>query len=174
MRKRKIEELEIEGRVKEALYAIKLGRVKSIFAAAKEFNVPRDRLYRRVAGYKSRSEARNDQQLLTKMEEIELVRWIKQCTIVGYPVSYQMLREMAVEIQYKRVANINNQTIESVSYDPIGEDWIRRFIDRHTQLETPRGRRIEAARLTESSKPILEWWFDHFGDILAMKQIDPS
>src|SRR2546421_1395032 len=83
--------------------------------------------------------------VLTKMEEIELVRWIKQCTIVGYPVSYQMLREMAVEIQYKHVANINNQTIESVSYDPIGRDWIRRFIARHPQLEAPRGRRIEAA-----------------------------
>src|SRR5437763_4099376 len=105
MRKRKKEEVKIEQRMKEALYAIKLRRVKSILAAATEFDVPYMRLLRRVNGRKSRSEARIEQQLLTKTEELELVRWIKQCTIVGYPISYQMLREMAVEIQYKRVAN---------------------------------------------------------------------
>ena len=137
MRKRQRKEAEIEQRMKEALYAIKLRRVKSILAASTTFNVPYSRLYRRVNGCKSRSEARADQQLLTKTEELELVRWIKQCTIIGYPVSYQMLREMAVEIQYKCVANINDQAVKSVSYDPIGEDWIRRFVARHHQLETP-------------------------------------
>ena len=82
MRKRKIEDAEIEERVKEALYAIKLKRVNSVLAAAKEYNVPYNQLYR-VNGRKLRSEARTDQQLLTKTEEIELVWWIKQCTMAG-------------------------------------------------------------------------------------------
>jgi outer membrane protein assembly factor BamD (BamD/ComL family) len=50
--------------VKKALYAIKLRRVRSMLAAAMEFNMPKDRLYQR----KSRSEACTDQQLLTKRE----------------------------------------------------------------------------------------------------------
>ena len=87
MRKRKREE-EIEKWMKELCTPKKkffLKRVKSILAAAMEYNLNYSRLYRRVHGGKSRSKARADQQFLRKAEESELIRWIKQCTIVGYP-----------------------------------------------------------------------------------------
>lgn len=46
-----------------------------------------------------RNKAQEQSRLLTYAEEKKLVRWITRLTVIGYPLRYCTLREMAEEIR---------------------------------------------------------------------------
>jgi len=52
---------------------------------------------------------------------------------------------MAEFIRSRRVRNINNQFIELVQYEPLGDQWVTRFMSHHPQLQTILPRPIEGA-----------------------------
>src|SRR5213075_1306646 len=56
-------------------------------------------LSRRFKGGKTRSEAREVQQMLSRAQEKALVSWITNLTVTGHPVSHGFIREMAEEIR---------------------------------------------------------------------------
>jgi polyhydroxyalkanoate synthesis regulator phasin len=70
------------------------------------------------------------------------------------------IREMAEAIRTRRVIGINNLSITYVKYDKIGDQWVPRFIKRHPELATIMPEQIEAARITKSSREVLQKWFD--------------
>jgi hypothetical protein len=68
----KAQEREIE--IEKAALAVKSNQYKSIYAAAKAFGLPKESLRRRVNGGHTRAEARLPQQLLSKNQEIILLK----------------------------------------------------------------------------------------------------
>ena len=124
-----------------------------------------------MAGGKSRTEARVNQQALSPAEEIALVRWITRITATGYPATHPLLREMAQIIRLRRVAQINDSSIELVSYPPLSKDWVQRFLKRHPQLGTVFSLSIEASRIKEATPERLMRWFNEFKRVIDEENI---
>ena len=68
-RKRSTHTAEIESKVEKAIDALKTGKVKSSYAAAKLVGLNRTTLMRRLNGGHSRSQSREETQLLSIAEE---------------------------------------------------------------------------------------------------------
>ena len=119
--------------MQQALAGLATGKWKTPYPAAHALNIPSRNLYNRVKeDGKSRSEARVAQQSLTVAEERELVKWIRGLTMSGTPAQHSIVKEMAETIRNKRVAYVNDSTIEHVSYPPLGDRW--------TLIHTPSSR----------------------------------
>ena len=127
-RRRSLTAAETEARIQEACKGIEESKFESVNHAAKVLDLNVKTLRKRLAGGKSRTEAHAWRQALTPAEEIALVRWITRITATGYPATHPMLREMAHVVRLRRVAQINDSSIELVSYPPLGKDWVQRFL----------------------------------------------
>jgi hypothetical protein len=83
---------------------------------------------------------------------------------------------MAEDIRRRRVASINDVSIELVLYNPIGDEWPERFLSRHPELQSIYTRRIDVACMKESTLKAIQEWFDTFERIgreynIALKDI---
>src|SRR5436305_11780189 len=90
---------ENEHKLQAAIAAIADGTCKTLYEAAKAFQVPMATLYKRAQGRQPCNKAHEQLQILSLAEENELVRWITQLTVSGYPPRHATLREMAEEIR---------------------------------------------------------------------------
>jgi Tc5 transposase DNA-binding domain/helix-turn-helix, Psq domain len=165
--------IEKEARLQEAVTAVR-NKQHTCHSAALAFKVPRQTLYDRVKGKPPRNKAHEAEQLLSHAEEKELVRWITLLTLTGYPPRYITLREMATEIRKRRIKNINENDIQLVQYDDIGEQWVQRFLRRHPELASVRPRSIDAVRVQDTSPERLRRWFDDLEKVIAKYNIKPE
>jgi len=133
---------EQESAVKRAIAGIKDGTYRSINHAHKELGVSKATLSRRLNGGKSRSEGKQNCQLLTPQEEKALATWISAATASGNLVQHNFIREMAENIIKQRIAD--DQTVPQ-----FGSTWVPSFLRRHRYLKTKMTRAIEAARIKD-------------------------
>jgi len=110
---------EDEALIQQALDGLKKGLYQSVRHASHVLSIPRSTLQHRVNGRRSRTKAHADNQKLTTAEETELVRWITQLTITGYPPRHPLLRSMAETIRKRRVPQIEE---DLQSDEPLGID----------------------------------------------------
>ena len=61
-----------------------------------------------MKGGKSRVEARQTQQKLTKPDEKVLVKWITHLTATGHPARHEFIRDIAEEIRRQRRSQNEN------------------------------------------------------------------
>ena len=151
---------ERETRMLKALTALSRGEYPNVSQAAKHFNLHYTTLNRRYNGGKSVAESRELQQLFTISEEHAIARTITRLTISGYPVTHTLIEEIADEVRQQRLVGINEPAVQYVTYEPLGEDWTLRFLQRHPHLKTALTRSIELARITEASPEVLTNWYD--------------
>lgn len=148
--------------VQQAVDGIRSGLYRSSYHAANELDVKPSTVQFRMKGRKSRSESHEDQQPLSRIEELELVRWITQLTKCGYPPRHGIFKAMAEALRQRRVAQINEHGIELVNYQPLGADWYKGFRNRHPQIETAISSAIEMNRMKDTSLEVLQHWFNSF------------
>jgi DNA-binding MarR family transcriptional regulator len=158
-RRKSLRVQENEARMAEAIIAYQNRQFTSLKAIAEHFQVDRMTLTRRVSGGHSRVQARQNQQLLSVVEESTLVKWICQFSSMGRPIRHQLIKELVEEIRIQRVQCVNDASSQIVRYPPIGKEWIQRFIQRHIELATITTRQIESARHQEATFEALEHWF---------------
>jgi len=84
-----------EGRVLLALSDIKNGRIKSLCAAAKLYDIPYTTLHGRANGLTSRVDNRPTGHKLTQLEEDSLTEWILSMDTRGAAPRPSTVREMA-------------------------------------------------------------------------------
>lgn len=172
-RRKSHEAAEIESRIQMALADLSNGRYSSLRKAATTYDIPKTTLTARFNGRQTRIQSHENQQLLSMHEESELVRWITFATKAGYPVQHAILRSMAQEIVQQRVRQINDDC-ELVSYPPIGNDWTKRFLSRHPELETVQGQSIDAARVTCATPEAINMWYDAYLNTVQQYEIPPE
>ncbi|RJE17558.1 hypothetical protein PHISCL_10103, partial [Aspergillus sclerotialis] len=114
-----------EGRILLAIKAIQNGQIKSIQAAAKAYNVPRQTLSYRLHGRASRVESTPNGRKLTTTEESILRNWIISADQRDLPPRIKNTREMAEIL-------LRNRVKKDAS---IGQQWVKRFIDRQPDLK---------------------------------------
>jgi hypothetical protein len=170
-RPKNLQAVETEARMREALAAVRRGP-HNPNSATIEFKVARQTLYDRVNGKLPRNQAHEQDQILSTTEEKELVRWITRLTRTGYPPRHATLREMAEEVRNRRAKQINDGSIQLTNYDPIGQQWIPRFLSRHSELSSMIARSIDAPRVKDTSPEALQRWFDELKRVMEEFQID--
>ena len=163
-----------EARVRQAVNGVLNGTFQSGYQAATALNVPRSTVYDRLKNKPSRVTARQSQQNLSPAEEKALAKWIQDSARTGFPVRHATVREMAEAIRQRRVNKINEDGIELISYQKLGQLWTTRFLKRHPHLRTVRGRSIETSRIRESSPQILNGWFTEYKRVFDDLQPEPE
>jgi len=78
------------------------GEIKSICRAALVYQIPFSTLRNRLRKPKSRKESHVSQQLLTPIEESTLENWIYRAAKLGTPITLQLVKILASEIQLQR------------------------------------------------------------------------
>jgi hypothetical protein len=148
-----------------AIAGIKDGTYASVNHAVKELGVSKATLHRRLKGGKSRSEAQEKHQLLTKHEETALAKWISSSAASGNPVQHDFIREMAEKLRKQRV------TPDGQFIPPIGSTWVPQFLRRHSHLKTKMTRAIETARIKDVTKELVLHFNEEFRRIIREHNI---
>jgi membrane-bound lytic murein transglycosylase B len=127
--------------IDDALDDLNSQKTPQISQTAKKYGVDRSTLSRRFNGLtKPRVLAIDQTAILTKQQEITLVKYISQLVEEGLPPTNAMVRNFAWDISKK---------------EP-GKNWVYRFIERHKdQLES----RFMSAM--DSSRKKADNWFDY-------------
>ena len=158
---------ESEAKMQEALNGLSSGLYKTPYKAHKALGISKSTLLRRINGGKSRAEARQAQQLLSKAQEKALAEWISQLTATGHPARHEFIREMAEEIRKQRDDSIDARTTNL----PISREWVPQFLNRHPHLKTRLIRSIEAARIKDVTKDAVIGWFAQLQETIEKHQI---
>jgi hypothetical protein len=89
---------ERESKLELALAGLADGTYTSIDHAVSVLRVPKTTLFRRVHGGKTRNEAAEWRQLVTKHKEKALAQWISTSTVSGHPILYAKARDYVTQI----------------------------------------------------------------------------
>jgi len=139
-----------EGKVLLALDDIKNGRIKSIRAAAKLYDIPHTTLADRAKGVLARVDYRPTGHKLTQLEEDSLTEWILSMDSRGAAPRPATVGDMA---NILLAARGNNPS------PTVGKNWPSNFIKRRDELRTRFSRRYNYQRaLNEDPKSLREWF----------------
>jgi hypothetical protein len=146
----------------------------SIRQAAKDFNIPRTSIARRLKGMlfycpifvllnfceggKTRQEAHVNEQLLTAAQEEILVKWIKVQGRRGIPLTYVTVALYAGEISGQQV----------------GGSWPKRFLKRHPDLKIKKTQGLETARAKALNQFTVDDFFNMLNELIKEYNIVPE
>ena len=152
--------LQHEQAFEQAIEDLENGVFDTIAAAAR---ADRTTLSRRIKGTTNRSAAHSEQQILSSEQESLLAQWILQLEDTGHAVGHAQVKEMAVQIM--RFSGKSHT---------IGKNWATRFLQRHPEIHTKIGKKIDALRLNGTTPEILREWFSLLQDVLTKYKIKPE
>jgi hypothetical protein len=138
-------------RIELALEAIKSSLKPNYAALAREFGVERTTLAKRHKGQTVTREEANSvhRQLLTTIQEEQLIKQINKLTIRHMPPTVQMVKNMAEEIIQREV----------------NKNWTSRFVKRHqNRLKSLYLRNIDNLRAKSEYTPM----FEHFYELVRL------
>jgi hypothetical protein len=148
--------------IQKAITSWKNREFSSIRATAIHFQVPAQTLRDRMAGRKTKAQAREEVQLLSNAEEKTLVRWITRLTSTGFPATPALVIETAEEIRRGRVKLAFSQNTQLTQLPPIGHEWLYRFLNGHPILKGTYSRQLESLRHQEATYEKISQWFSVF------------
>ncbi|KAJ3454606.1 hypothetical protein MRS44_013206 [Fusarium solani] len=121
----------------------------TVDSSAAAHGIPRSTLRSRLQGCTNIHKAMEPFQRLSKEQEEDLVRWILQEEATGRAPSKAHIQGFA-------------QLVVSVAgeEEPIGHNWVDRFLDRHEDVKMKLSRSIEACRTYSTTKEKLEEHID--------------
>ena len=126
-----------EGRILLALSDIKNGRIESLRAAARLYDLPYTTLHDRATGVSSRVETSRQRRKVTELEEDSLVKWILSLDSRGAAPRPSTIREMA---------NILLTTRGESPSPTVGVNWVSTFVKRRDELKSRYSRRYDYQR----------------------------
>lgn len=95
VRRKKLNAIELDNQLTQAVLGVQQGLYKSSYAAAKALQLNPKTILNHVNGGLSRSQARQQQQKLSPAQENVLLKWIKELTISDYSPGHRLLKEIA-------------------------------------------------------------------------------
>ena len=150
-----------EGRLLLAIQAFKQTPDAKIRAIARSYDVPYTSLYDRLRGRTPRREIRHPHHRLTPTEETALEQWILSMDERGLPPRVATVRRMANLLLTDRVQSSSNDS------SSIGENWVRKFLQRHLNLESKYTRKYDHQRALCEDPEIIRNWFNLVRNVRA-------
>ena len=155
--------------IQNAIAAYRRGDYASISRTSAIFNIPRITLLFRLKKNKTRKQGHEKQQLLSTIEEEELVAWITNASKLGVPTPLPLIKNLAKEIRANRFAT-RSDSLDS----PISTRWIDRFRVYYPILETCFTRPIDASRFEGLNYSIVKSYFDGLSEAIRKERYPPS
>lgn len=119
---------------------------------AEKFGVGWQTLGRLANGETTASSFAASRQKLTPAEERILVDFSKDSSDIGFPLNHQEL---------EMYANAILQSKNGDGYEPVGKQWVFRFLDRHREeLQTHWSRPLDTQRARALNPEAVKAWFD--------------
>ena len=142
-----------EARILQAIEAIHSNTSPNIRAAARAYNVPRSTLTNRLRGQLTRQQSQIVNRKLLPTEEEALLQWVLSMGDRGFPPRISAVRNMADILLSARTGS------PADTLPIIGENWVRKFVNRHKQLQSKYTRKYDYQRaLCEDPKAISDWF----------------
>jgi hypothetical protein len=152
-----------ERKVQAAIDAFQRHEYRSIRAAAVAHGADRTTVGRRLRGGNTRSQGKENQRRLSPAQEDLLIRWIIDLDVAGSAPNFSQIREFAGLI-----------SASSGGPPSVGHCWIQRFLDRHSEVKSKVGRKIDYLRANNTSSSALQPFFQLFLDVIRRHQIQPQ
>jgi hypothetical protein len=115
-----------EGKIQLALQDIKEGRIKSLHAATKLYDIPYATLLARSSGVAPRIDTQWHRHKLTQLEEDSLAQWIISIDTRGAAPRPSTVRDIANILLAARG--------ESPPATTVGKNWLSSFVQRRDKL----------------------------------------
>jgi len=154
-----------EGRVLLALSDVKNGRIKSLRAAAKLYDIPYTTLHGRANGLTSRVDNRPTGHKLTQLEEDSLIEWIISMDSRGAALRPNTVRDMA---------NVLLAARGSHPPSTVGKNWALTFINRRPEIRSCFSKRYNYQRAQNEDPKSLQKWFADVQRIIDENGIQPE
>lgn len=146
--KSKVKDLFTPSRLQSAINYARKHPEETFSAISRRFEVDRTTLRRRVQGtQQARDIAHQHQQLFSPGEELSIVEWCEEMDRVGFPVTHDLITQMAQSILNKRPEH---------EHHTLGDRWSHRFLARNPQLESKFAYYQEKSRQYSSSNEIAQ------------------
>jgi hypothetical protein len=155
--------------IQNAIIAFRRGDYTTLRRTSTIFNIPPSTLSDRLRKVKTRNQSHEKQQLLSTIEEEELVAWITNASKLGVPTPLPLVKNLAEEIRANRFAT-RSDSLNS----PISTRWIDRFRARYPTLETCFTRPIDASRFEGLNYPAIKSYFDGLSEAIRTERYPPS
>jgi 4-hydroxybenzoate polyprenyltransferase len=153
-----------ESTLQLAITAYQQGQFASIRATATAYQIPVATLHRRIRGLTTtRRNAHESQQLLSQTQEDLVVRWILDCKRVGYSITHAQL------IQFTRLISSSTGGPSSV-----GHNRSQRFLQRHPELRTKVGKKIDHLQFDNTTPERLNDWFNRLHLVITESKVKPE
>ena len=154
--------LQHEDRLQLAVEALKSGQITSIRKAAAAFDVPFSTLKDRIRGRVPRQQSQTTRRKLRPTEEIALIQWIESMDDRGMSPTIGYIRQMADLLIHERGSSVlldASSTATIVPNTTVGENWVRRFLDRQPHLKSKYSRKYDYQRaLCEDPEKVSAWF----------------
>lgn len=158
---------EHEQSVQRALLAVHDDPDHNISKAAGDEGVSVSTVWNRSHGTHSKLHRLPKHSKLSNEQERVLVQHILRLQQQYRPIDYEELRVLANSLAKE------NAVVPGL-FEPIGRNWIGRFIARHPQLKSRKEQHLEIERVAASNPNIITSWFKAVEDILNDPQIEPE
>lgn len=151
-----------EGKILLALSDLKEGRIQSLRAAARLYEIPESTLRTRASSTQSRVDQRPNRHKLTQLEEDSLTEWIISMDTRGAAPRPSTVRDMVNILLAAR----GNQLPTTV-----GKNWPSTFVNRRPELCICFLRRYNYQRALNEDPKLLRQWFTIVQYIIDEKDI---
>ncbi len=141
--------LQHEDRLQLAIEALSSGQISSIRKAAAAFDIPFSTLKDRIRGRVPRQQSQGTRRKLRPTEETALVQWIESMDDRGMSPTIHYIRQMTDLLVRERGSSALLDV--SVTATPeqdrtVGENWVRRLLDRQPHLKSKYSRKYDYQR----------------------------
>jgi hypothetical protein len=155
------ESLPREERIQLAIEALDSGQIRSIRSAATTFDIPSTTIHNRLRGRVPRQEAQVTNRKLSSTEEEALVQWIDSMDQRGMSPSFSYIRQMADLLIFERGSMVlADASVLDASTATVGENWVRRFLNRHDELKSRYNRKYDYQRALCEDPAIISPYFE--------------
>ncbi|OAQ58123.1 transposase [Pochonia chlamydosporia 170] len=135
-----------ENDLQNAISAVTGGQ--SVRKAAQLWGIPRATLHDRIQGAQTRLDAYERYQRLSRKDEESLVQWVLKQASLNVPISHQQLRSFVIHI-----------LAQGGDHKPLGKNWMKGFLQRHPEISTRKGKRMDSCRINGASADTIKGFF---------------
>jgi hypothetical protein len=143
-----------------------LGQKKSIRAVAESHGVSYSTLNRCVQGGRSITEANQEKQKVTLVQEWSLVQFMRESADRGFPLLHR---------QIEHHANAILQVTHGADFEPVGVKWVFGFLDRHhAVLQTFWSKSLDTQRARSLNPEAVKSWVDLVQKWIVDSSVSPD
>jgi hypothetical protein len=154
---------DIEEQISIALQAIETSEAPNISAAARQFNIPRQRLYHCFHGRPAKTNLPGFNRRFNNEEERALCRYLDRLDRMGLPAQRELLCAAADSILMHSYTPDPNDPEDK--FPRVSNKWVSRFLKHHPEYTVVRQKTLDLERKQAEGYKALEEWFNLYKDV---------